>query len=119
LVGQPVVVQHQNGQVSRGILRQADERGVYLQPTQGAAYVSLMKQKAEIAQAVATEADTAETEPVWFGAWFLILYALIAGLAFAGAAGAYGGYGYGRGYGGGYGVRPFREGPYGRRTYFY
>ncbi|PWK11564.1 hypothetical protein [Tumebacillus permanentifrigoris] len=120
LMGQPVVVRHQNGHTTHGILRQADERGVYVQPMHGGHYASVMKQNAQVAQAVATETDTVETEHVFFGAWFLILYALIGGLFAFGAGGFGGGYGYGRGYGGGYGgvARPYGRAPYGQRRVY-
>lgn len=110
LVGQRVVIRQQNGQVTQGVLRKADQQGVYLQQAPGARFASVMKQKVQIAHAVAGETDTPETENVFFAAWFLILYALIAGLwgwgAYARAYGPGVGYGGGVPYRGGFGPGP-------------
>ncbi|WP_162531433.1 hypothetical protein [Tumebacillus flagellatus] len=122
MMGQPIVVRQQDGQVTQGILRKVDDRGLHVQPMGGARFASVMKQKANgaITQAVANEKDAPETEQVFFAAWFLILYALIAGLW---AWGAYPGYGYGRGYGyggyGGYGYGPGYGAGYRRRGLYW
>ena len=39
LIGRPVEVRHGDGHVSRGVLRQISDRGLYLEPTGGARFV--------------------------------------------------------------------------------
>jgi hypothetical protein len=103
-VGKPITVRHTNGRMYHGVLHSVTNEGIILRPLQGARPVTGKGQlDPKVEQAIAAGQHPTGAEPAFFGAWFLIAFALIAGL-WARGAGGWGGYGRpgvaGPGYGG-------------------
>lgn len=100
LVGQHVVVRHQNGVIYHGTLHSVNQQGLYLMNARGAnQQISAQGKTIEVQHAIGNSEDNEQMSEAFFPFLFLPFIAL-AGLAAASTwypYGYYGGY-----YGGGY-----------------